>query len=90
MGTVQEPVSKDPPAKLAVAIFVFVYLDGRNARAPVIVVAAVLSVAEEDDDAVLLFAPPVVRLKGEHPTKLGAVEFTAAHSCMLNCMAACT
>lgn len=33
-------------------------------------------------------ARPVVRLKGEQPTKFGAVEFTAAHSWMLNCIAA--
>lgn len=52
------------------------------ARAPVIVVAAVFSL--EVEEAVLLFAPPVVRLKGEQPTKFGAVELTAAHSCMLN------
>ncbi len=82
----QEPVSTDPPLKLAVPISVFVYATGTVARAPLMVVAAVLSV--EVDEAVLPFAAPVVRLKGEHPTKLGAVEFTAAHSCMLNCMAA--
>lgn len=64
----QEPVSRDPPLKLAVPIFVFVYAVGTVARAPVRVVAAVFSVEVDDDDAVLLFVPPVVRLKGEHPT----------------------
>jgi len=67
-GTVQEPVSSDPPLKLAVPIFVFVYAVGRVARAPVRVVAAVFSVEVDDDEVVLLFVPPEVRLKGEHPT----------------------
>ena len=84
-GTVQEPVSKEP-LKLAVPIFVFVYAAGTLAKASVIIVAAVLSVAVED--AVLLPAPPVVRLNGEQPTKSGAVELTAEHSWILNCIAA--
>lgn len=82
----QELVSRGPPPKLAVLICVFVYATGIAAMAPLRVVAAVFSVAVED--AVLLLVPPEVRLKGEQPTNCGAVEFTAAHSCMLNCMAA--
>ena len=76
-----EPVRSDPPLKLAVPICVLVYAVGTVANAPVRVVAAVFSLAELD---VRGFALPVVRLKGEQPTKAGAVAFTAAHSCMLN------
>lgn len=81
----QEPVSTEPPLKLAVPISVFVYATGTVASTPLMVVAAVFALAV--DEAVLLF-PPVVRLNGEHPTKLGAVELTAAHSWILNWIAA--
>ena len=70
-------MSTDPPLKLAVPIFVLVYATGTVARTPLMVVAAVFP--EAVDEADLIF-PPVVRLNGEHPTKLGAVELTAAHS----------
>lgn len=58
---------------------------------PLIVTAPVFPLSDADADAVAvlcLLVPPVVKLKGEHPTKLGAVELTAAHSWMLNCIAA--
>lgn len=63
------------------------YAVGLVPALPLMVVALLrLPVAEA---AVLcLLAPPVVKLKGEQPTKLGAEEFTAAHSWMLNWMAA--
>lgn len=84
-GTVHEPVSSAFPPKLAVPILVFVYAVGMDARSPpnVDTLAPVDAV-----EAGLALVPPVVRLKGEHPTKLGADELTAAHSWTLNCMAA--
>jgi len=54
-------------------------------RLPLSVVPA-LFVLEEV--VVFKFELPVVKLKGEQPTKFGAVEFTASHSWRLNWMAA--
>lgn len=87
IGAEQVPVKREDPAKAAVTIPVFVYAIGVVPASPLIVVASMLVL-----DVVLvvlcLLAPPVVKLKGEHPTKFGAVELTAAHSCILNCIAA--
>lgn len=51
----------------------------------------VLEEEDEDEEALVAVAleplMPVVP-NGEHPTKFGAVELTAAHSCILNCIAA--
>lgn len=60
---------------------VLVYVVGIVIASPLIVIAPVFPPSDADAVAVLcLLAPPVVRLNGEHPTKLGAVEFTAEHS----------
>lgn len=65
------------------------YVVGIVMTSPLIVTAPVFPLSDADAVAVLcLLVPPVVKLKGEHPTKLGAVELTAAHSWMLNCIAA--
>lgn len=61
------------------------YAVGMKARSvPSVVLLAgseELELAVEEPE---LPAAPVVRLNGEQPTKFGAVEFTAAHSCTLN------
>lgn len=59
---------------------VLVYVVGIVIASPLIVTAPVFSLPVADVAVLCLLAPPVVRLNGEHPTKLGAVEFTAAHS----------
>lgn len=83
------PVNKEDPAKVAVAIRVLVYAVGIVPASPLIVVASAFVPPVADVVVLCLLAPPVVRLKGEHPTKFGAEELTAAHSWILNCIAAC-
>lgn len=66
---------RELPANFAVPILVLVYAEGIDATS-LIVVASELSLAEVD----VTLLDPVVKLNGEHPTKFGAVELTAAHS----------
>ena len=79
-GTVQDPVRREPPVKLAVSNAVPVNTVGTVASSFVTVETFELL----EGEVVFGFAPPVVMLNGEQPTKLGAVELTAAHSCILN------
>lgn len=72
------PVKIALPLNVAVPSFVLENAVGIEASALVKVVASALAEADE-----LVFGDPptpVVRLKGEHPTKFGAVELTAEHS----------
>jgi hypothetical protein len=99
-GTVQLPVISGRPANVAVGVL-DVDIGGISViTLPVIVLNNGLTedevvVAEDavDDPAVviwlrLMLARALDNPAGEHPTKSGAVSLTAAHSCLLNWIAA--
>lgn len=82
IGTVHDPVNIALPPNVAVPRFQFGYDTGTlTISALGKVVTSLLAAVVE---VVLAPPAPVVRLNGEHPTKFGADELTAVHSCILN------
>lgn len=96
-GTVQLPVINGLPAKLAVDGLPVVGTMVSETVAPVIVkyrvsteeelvlmAEAVCALITGVTPWALALARALDNPAGEHPTKSGAVSFTAAHSCLLN------
>lgn len=80
-GTEQLPVKIAEPVYDTVVIWALVYV--ACVTISVELADVLVEVEEVAVDAALELLSAVVP-KGEHPTKFGAVELTAAHSCMLN------
>lgn len=100
-GTVQLPVISGRPENVAVTGFAVVATAVSVTTLPVIVLKLVLRADVDEvvvgalvdagtcvDVAKLRLASTLDNPAGEHPTKSGAVSLTAAHSCLLNWIAA--
>lgn len=96
-GTVQLPVINGLPSNVAVDCFPDVGAAVSGTTSPVMVES--FGLGDEEDVGIgeavdvgaggvrLMLASALDNPAGEHPTKSGAVSFTAAHSCLLNWIA---